>query len=142
MFVPHMGSVTGFTLTPQISVPLTTKLSVDGGFIAGHYYSALRNISPEGTLNGSFNALSIFGSATYYLNPRFTIYGSGLKQLYGNSPFNTMPKTSYSIGSAYNFGSFSIGITVHMTRWNNSPGLTPFNGSHGLSSPFDPWQFP
>jgi hypothetical protein len=145
MFMPHVGSVTGITLTPQISVPLTPKLSVDGGIIAGHYYSTFKNLSGDGLLNGSFNGtfntISLYGSATYYLNPRLTLYGSGIRQLAGNSPFNAIPKSSYSIGSAYNFGSFSIGVTVHMTNWNNTPGLMPFNSTRGLYSPFDPWQF-
>jgi hypothetical protein len=145
MFMPHFGSVTGITLTPQISLPLTSKLTVDGGISAGHYYSAFKNLSGDGLLNGSFNGtfntISLYGSATYYLNPRLTLYGSGIRQLAGNSPFNAIPKSSYSIGSAYNFGSFSIGVTVHMTNWSNTPGLMPFNSTRGLYSPFDPWQF-
>jgi hypothetical protein len=145
MFMPHIGSVTGITLTPQVSVPLSSKLTVDGGIIAGHYYSAFTTPGNDGlakgSFNGTFNTISLYGSATYYLNPRLTLYGSGIRQLAGNSPFNAIPKSSYSIGSAYNFGSFSIGVTVHMTNWNNTPGLIPFNSTRGLYSPFDPWQF-
>jgi hypothetical protein len=136
IIVPHLGTVTGFTLSPFLSVPLSPKLSVDGGIIAGRFYSALWNFNPEGTTNGAFNALSVFGSASYHINSQLTVYGTGIKQL-TTSPFYILPKSSYSIGSNYNFGSFSIGVSLQMSKWNNYLGPLPFNGSQGFYSPWE-----
>ena len=136
IYVPHLGTVTGFTLSPFLSVPLSPKLSVEGGIIAGRYYSAFGNLSPEGTINGAFNELSVFGSASYHINSQLTVYGTGIKQLTGTSPF-FLPKSSYAIGSNYNFGNFSVGVTLQMSKWNNILGPLPFNGSQGFYSPFE-----
>ena len=134
--VPHIGSVAGFTISPSLSIPLSTKLSVDGGVIAGHYYSALRNFNPEGIMSGTFNTLSVFGSASYHFNSQLTIYGIGIKQLIGTSPISFLPKSSYTIGSSYNFGNFSIGAALQMNKWNNISSPMLFNGSQGSYSPY------
>jgi hypothetical protein len=137
MFVPHLGSVTGVTMTPFLSVPLSPKLSVEGGIIAGRYYSSLGSGSNhEVGINGEFNAISIFGSASYHVNSQLTLYGAGIKQVTGSSPFNMLPKSSYIIGSNYNFGSFSIGVSVEMSKWNNNLNSLPFNNTQGFS-PFE-----
>ncbi|MGD0583266.1 MAG: hypothetical protein ABR974_10010 [Bacteroidales bacterium] len=136
--VPHLGSVTGFTLSPFLSVPLSPKLSVEGGIIAGRYYSTLGNVNPEGAMPGAFNELSLFGSASYHINSQLTLYGTGIKQLAGTSPFNILPKSSYTVGSTYNFGSFSIGVSLQMSKWNNNFGPLPVNSSPGFYSPYEP----
>ncbi len=107
------------------------------GLLQGAYYSSLGNFNSEGVKYGAFNELSIYGSASYYVNSQLTLYGIGIKQLTGTSPFYLIPKSSYTIGSTYNFGSFSIGVTLQMSKWNNNFGLSPFNGSHGFYSPFE-----
>ena len=134
--VPHFGSVTGFTLIPFLSIPISPKLSVDGGFIAGRY-SAIWNFNHESPITGEFNELSLFGSASYHINSQLTVYGAGIKQLSGTSPFNFLPKSSYAIGSTYKFGNSSIGITVQMSKWNDFFSPLPFNGSQGFYSPFE-----
>ena len=136
IIVPHLGTVTGFTLSPFLSVPLSPKLSVDGGIIAGHFYSALGNFNPEGSLNGEFNELSVYGSASYHINSQLTVYGTGIKQLTGTSPFYFLPKSSYSIGSSYNFGNFSIGVTLQRSEWNGILSPLPFSSSQGFYSPY------
>ena len=136
MVVPHFGSVTGFTLTPTLSVPLSPKLSLNGGIIAGRYYSNLWNSNPEGSMYGAFNELSVYGSASYRIKPQLTLYGAGIRRLTGNSPFNSLPKSSYTIGSTYNFGSFSIGVSLQMSEWDNIYSPFPINGSQGFYSPF------
>src|SRR5450759_3948543 len=102
---------TGFTLSPFLSIPLSPKLSVDGGIIAGLFYPALWNFNPEGAINGAFNELSVFGSASYHINSQLTVYGAAMKQLTGTSSFYFLPKSSYAIGSTYKFGNSSIGVT-------------------------------
>jgi hypothetical protein len=132
--VPHSGSVTGFTISPVLSLPLSPKLSIDGRVIAGRYYSAHQNFIAEDPKNGAFNGLSVYGAASYHVNPQLTLYGSGTKQLAGASPY--FPKSSYSVGSTYNFGSFSIGLAVKVSKWNNSFGPFQINDYQGFYSPF------
>jgi hypothetical protein len=137
LIVPHLGTVTGFTLSPFISIPLSQRLSVDGGIIAGRFYSALPDFNPEGGMYGAFNELSVYGSASYHISSQFTVYGTGIKQLAGTSPFYFLPKSSYAIGSTYNFGNFSIGVILQMSKWNDNLSPSPFNGSQGFYSPYD-----
>jgi hypothetical protein len=136
MVIPHVGSVTGFTMTPFLSIPLSPRLSVEGGIIAGRY-SSFWNSNREGAISGEFNELSVFGSASYHVNSQLTLYGAGIKQLTGTSPFNLLPKSSYTIGSTYNFGSFSIGVSMQMSKWNNNLSPMPLNDSQGFSSPYE-----
>jgi hypothetical protein len=138
MVIPRVGSVAGFTISPSLSVPLTPKLSVHGGIIAGRYYSNLWNSNPEGSMNGAFNELSVYGSAVYRANPQLTLYGTGMKRLTGTSPFYSLPESSYTIGSNYNFGSFSIGVSVQMSKWDNTYNPFPIYGSPGFYSPLNP----
>jgi hypothetical protein len=112
-------------------------LSVDGGIIAVRFYSASGNFNPEGAINGAFNELSVYGSASYHINSQLTVYGAGIKQLTGTSPFHSLPKSSYAIGSTYNFGSFSIGVTLQRSKWNGILSPLPFNGSQGFYSPYE-----
>ena len=137
IIVPHLGTVTGFTLSPFLSIPLSPKLSVDGGIIAGRFYSALWNFNPEGAINGAFNELSVYGSVSYHINSQLAVYGTGIKQLTGTSPFNSLSKSSYAIGSTYNFGNFSIGVTLQRSKWNDILSPLLFNGSQGFYSPYD-----
>jgi len=137
LVVPHLGSVTGFTLSPFLSIPLSPKWSVEGGIIAGRYYSSLWNINQEGTSYGAFNELSVYASASYHFNSQLTLYGAGIKQLASISPFYFLPKSSYTIGSTYNFGSFSIGVALQVSKWNNGFSPFPTNGSQGFYSPYE-----
>ena len=131
MIVPHLGSVAGFTMSPVLSIPLSPKLSVEGGIIAGRY-SAFENFNHESPITREFTELSLFGSASYHVNYQLTLYGAGIKQLTGSSPF-LLPKSSYVIGSSYKFESFTIGVSVQMSKWDNN--LSPF--SQGFYSPLE-----
>jgi hypothetical protein len=133
--IPKVGSVAGISITPFLSVPLSPKLSVDGGIIAGRY-SLFGNLNHEGAKAGEFNELSVFGSASYHVNSQLTLYGTGIKQLTNSSPF-LLPKSNYVIGSSYNFGSFSIGLSVQMSKWNDYLRPSPFNNFQGFYSPFE-----
>jgi hypothetical protein len=136
MFIPHHGSVTGFTVSPSLSVPVSPHLSFNAGIIAGRYYSDLRMPGPEGSMYGAFNEISLFGSANYHANSQLAFYGAGIKRLTAPSPFNTLPSSSYIIGSTYKFGSFSIGVAMQMSQWNNNFNSMPINSHQGFYSPF------
>jgi len=138
-FIPRFGSVTGFYVSPYIRYPVSPKLSVDAGLVAGQFYTEGKFFNPENVKNNSFSALSVYGSASYRLNQRLTLYGAGIKQLPGTFPLYHLPANSFTLGSTLDFGSFSIGAEVQMTKWNNnfySP--YPFRGSQ-LYFPSYPW---
>ncbi len=135
--VPHVGSVTGFTLSPSVTLPLSRKLSVNGGIIAGRYYSNIGKSDPEGAMYGAFNELSVYGSASYSVNPQLTLYGTGIRRLTGGSPFYSLPRSSYTVGSTYNFGSFSIGVALQMSKWDNNFSPLPINSSQRFYSPYE-----
>src|SRR5664280_1426867 len=137
IIVPHLGTVTGFTLSPSLSIPLSPKLSIDGGIIAGRFYSALWNFNPEGAINGAFNELSVYGSVSYHINSQLTVYGTGIKQLTGTAPFYFLPKSNYTVGSTFNFGNSSIGVTLQMSKWNDIFSPLPFNSSQGFYSTYE-----
>jgi hypothetical protein len=137
LFVPHSGTVTGFTLSPFLSIPLSQKWSVEGGIIAGRYYSTLGNIDTESSIYGAFNGLSVYGSVSYHVNSQLTLYGTGVRQLTNNSPFYYLPESSYAIGSTYKFGSFSLGVALQVSKWNNSFSPFPINSSQGFYSPYE-----
>ncbi len=137
LFVPRLGSLSGITLSSSLSIPISPKWSVDGGIIAGRFYSTLSNYNRENAINGAFNELSLFGSASYHINSHLTLYGIAIKQLTGTSPFNFLPKSSYAIGSTYKIGNSSIGVSVQISKWNNTLSPLPFNDSQGFYSPFE-----
>jgi hypothetical protein len=137
-FIPRYGSITGFNASTYLSYPLTPKLSVEGGFIAGHFYPSLKNSLGESGFNNSFCTFSVYGSASYQLNKRLTVYGTGIKQLAGLMPLYNMPTSSFSIGSTLNFGTFSIGAEIQMSDWNNYYSPSPFGENNSLF-PSNPW---
>jgi hypothetical protein len=136
IYIPHMGTVTGFTVAPSVSLPLSPKLRLEGGIIAGRFYPSFRGLSPEGLSGYAFNSVSLYASAIYQVSPQLIIYGSGVKQVSGGYQFTMLPKSSYSLGSRYNFGGFSVGVTVQVSDRINYPGTLPFNSPRGLTSPY------
>jgi hypothetical protein len=88
-------------------------------------------------INGAFNELSVYGSASYHINSQLTVYGTGIKQITGTSQFNFLPNSSYTIGSSYNFGNFSIGVTLQRSKWNNILSPMPFSGYQGFYTPYE-----
>jgi hypothetical protein len=137
IYVPQMGTVTGVTLSPSFSIPVSPRLSVNGGIIAGRYYTGLSDFYPEYSINSSFSDLSVYGSASYHVNSHLTVYGAGIKQIASTSPLFSLPKSSYTIGSTYNFGNFAVGVSVQMSKWNDNLNPSLFNGTRGFYSPFE-----
>ena len=142
LVAPHLGSFSSVILSTAVTVPLSPRLSVEGGIMASYYYSAPFKTDITGFPYGSFNGLSLYGSAIYQFTPQLTFYGSAINQIAGTSPFYSLPKSSYTIGSAYNFGNFSIGVSFQMSNWDNINSPFPMNGSQGLYSPFGQSRIP
>ena len=138
IYIPRYGSVTGLTFSPCLSYPISPKISIEAGLIAGRYYFTLKNLSREAVNNNSFNALSIYGSATYYLNERLSVFGTGIKQLAGSMPLFNSPTSSFTFGSTFNFGNFSIGAAIQRSDWNNYYSPNRYGGNPDYFSSF-PW---
>ncbi|MCB8994820.1 MAG: hypothetical protein H6538_04350 [Bacteroidales bacterium] len=137
-YIPKFGSLTGISFSPYISYPLGPKISVQGGFILGRYNSFPKNFGNETLINNSFNAISVYGSARYQLNERLSFYGSGIKQLSGSPVMFNQPLSSFRLGSELNFGNFSLGAEIQMSKWNEFYSPFPFSGEQELF-PVNPW---
>ncbi len=138
MFMPKYGSVSGLTASSFLVLPITLKLSVEGGVIAGRYFPVMKNFPSEQGANHFYNTLSFYGSANYQITPRLSLYGTGIKQLGAFIPFNHLPSSSYSFGSNLNFGNFTIGAEIRMTDWDNYYFPSPFGAEMGNFSSY-PW---
>lgn len=136
LVAPHVGSLSSINLSTAVSVPLSPRLSVEGGIMTSYYYSAPFKSDNTGFPYGSFNGLSVFGSAIYQFTPQLTVYGSAMNQIAGTSPFYSLPRSSYTIGSSYNFGDFSIGVSFQMSNWDNIYNPFPINGPRRFYSPY------
>lgn len=134
---PRLGSISAITFSPAFSIPLSPKLSVEGGIMGSYFYSSQWGSDYVGFHDGSFTGLAVYGSASYHFNPQLTLYGSAIKQFAGTSTFYSLPQSRYTIGSAYNFGNFSIGVSLQMSTWDNIYTPFPVNGSRGFYSPYE-----
>lgn len=137
-YILRYGSISGLNISSFLSYPVSPKISVEAGLIAGRYYSTLKNIFPESGINNSFNTLSVYGSASYQLNQRLTFYGTGIRQLAGSLPLYNLPAGSLTFGSTLTFGNFSVGAAIQMSDWNNYYSSSPFGGNHNYF-PSYPW---
>jgi hypothetical protein len=138
MFVPRYGSISGMNASAFYSIPVSSRLTVEAGLLAGRYYSAFKGINPENKVYNTFNTLSVYGTAAYQLNQRLTVYGTGIKQLAGQMPLYNMPSNSFTFGSTLNFGNFSVGASIQMSDWNNYFSPSRYSGNPDYFSGF-PW---
>lgn len=136
LYAPHVGSLSGFTFSPHYTLPINQRLSVEAGIIAGRYNSMFSGFRSEGFKYGSFNDISVYGAASYRVTPQLTLYGTGIKQVAGTTPFFMLPKSSYTIGSTYKFGGFSIGASLQMSKWDNLGPGTMYGSPGYYSSPY------
>ena len=137
MVVPRLGSISSLNFSPSLYVPLSPGLSVQGGIIASYYYTAPLKSGSDGLAYGFFTGVSVYGSANYLVSPRLTLYGSAIKQISGTPQFNSLPISSYTIGSSYNFGSFSVGVSFQATKWDDVNNPYQISSPRRLNSPFE-----
>jgi len=137
-FIPRYGSVTGVNVSTFLTYPLNPKLAVSGGLIAGRYFSTIKSGLLETPSINAFNSLSVFGTAVYKVNQKFSIYGTGIKTLSNDVFLYNLPKNSYSFGSTIDFGNFSFGAEIRVSDQNQfySPSLFRNNQT---DFPFQSW---
>ncbi len=131
-YSPQFGSLTGFTVSPVYTMPLTSRLSIYGGVIFSKYYSPVGAFFSEPGVQNQSGMISLTGSASYKLNDHILVYGSGVKH-FGSmplpsylSPYNS---DSFTIGSMFKVGDhFSLGASF---KYSNEPynNLYPYNSN-------------
>jgi hypothetical protein len=138
MFMPRFGSVSGVDFRPVLVYPVSQKLSVEAGLIAGHYFTSFKNSLLDQAIGGGYYSLSMFGSATYHVSPALSFYGTGIKQLAGTNPMLNMYGNSFSIGSTLKLGNITLGAEFHVRDQYDFNPYPRFGGSHSYF-PTYPW---
>ena len=145
-YMKGYGSGMGFYAAPTYTMPLNDKWSLHGGIIASQYQS-FNNTMPEGMsgefiMPSSFTSLSLFAAASYKMNDRLVLHGSGYKRLNSapESPFTPYPMDNLSLGATYKLGDkITIGASISMSnsRYGNTYIGQPMHGNMLMpSSPF------
>jgi hypothetical protein len=91
----------------------------------------------ETTFPSPYTSLAVFAAASYRMNERLVLHGTGVKNLISApySPFTPYPMDNFSLGATYKLGNnITIGASIQM---NNGRGLyaMPFNG-YGFQPPY------
>jgi hypothetical protein len=144
-YMKGYGSGMGFYAAPTYTMPLNDKWSLHGGVIASQYQSF--NSTMPGGMTGeyfmpsSYTSLSLFAAASYKMNDRLVLHGSGYKRLISapESPFTPYPMDNLSLGATYKLGdNITIGASINMSnsRYGNGYYGNPMNGYRMSSSPF------
>ena len=133
-YMKGYGSGMMFYTAPSYTLSLNNRWSVHGGLMASRYQGLNPVLPGESLLPQSFSSLALFASASYRMNDRLVLHGTGIKQLVSApvTPFTPYPIDDLSFGATYKLGNnLTIGATVHMNQWN---GYNPWNG---YSSPWN-----
>lgn len=131
------GSGVTFFAAPTYTLPLNDRWSFHGGIVAMHYQGLNQTLYGETFLPREYSSLALFAAASYRMNERLVLHGTGVKQLVSapHSPFTAYPMDNLSFGATYKLGNnITVGATIHL---NNGQGYyaTPYQG-YGFTSPF------
>ena len=131
------GSGMMYYAAPMYTIPLNNRWALHGGMIASHSVGLNNTFPGETLLPNSFSSMALFVAASYQMNDRLILHGTGVKQLVSApaSPFTPYPMDNLSLGATYKLGNnFTIGATIHM---NNGGGYysSPYNRT-SFQSPF------
>lgn len=145
-YMKGYGSGMMFYTAPAYTLSLNNRWSLHGGVLASHYTGLNYTLPGEELLPASFNSLAVFAAASYRMNERLILHGTGIKQLVSApvTPFTPYPMDDLSLGATFKLGdNLSIGASVHMR--NYSPGYRmgyPVTPSYmNFGSPFYPSPF-
>ncbi len=103
-YMKGYGSGMGFYAAPTYTMPLNDKWALHGGIIASQYQSfnsTMPGGTPEYMMPSSFTSLSLFVAASYKMNDRLILHGSGYKRLMSapESPLTPYPMDNLSLGA-------------------------------------------
>jgi len=136
-YMKGYGSGMMLYTAPTYTLSLNDKWSFHGGLIASHYQGMNYTLQGESLLPNSFSGLALFAAASYRMNDRLILHGTGVKQLITApfTPFTPYPIDDFSFGATYKVGhNLTIGASVHMNNrsgyyhgpMNFSPHASPF----------------
>lgn len=144
-YLKGYGSGMMFYTAPTYTLSLNQRWSLHGGVLASRYQGL--NYTPPGEelLPGSFNSLAVFAAASYRMNERLILHGTGIKQLVAVpvTPFTPYPMDNFSLGATYRLGdNISIGASIHMTNYNGyRTGFYHAPSFGNFGNPFHPSPF-
>jgi len=139
------GSGMNFYAAPVLSVPLANRLTLHAGIVASTFYPVSGHFQNEEGFPGMHSSLALFTAASYRMNERLTLHGSGIKQLVKaplNSPFSSYPVDNLSLGATFRLGNnLTIGASVNINNRNSyySPYFMPYGNSFGGFNPCAPF---
>jgi len=129
-YMKGYGSGMAFFAAPTYTMPLSDKWSLHGGVVATQYQSFNGSAPLETFLPNSFSSFSVFVAASYKMNERLILHGTGVKQLISApvTPFTPYPMDNLSLGATYKLGdNITIGASIHMNKGRGYYS-TPMNG--------------
>lgn len=146
-YMKGYGSGMMFYTAPTYTLSLNERWALHGGLVASRY-QGLNYLPPgEEMLPGSFNSLAIFAAASYRMNERLILHGTGIKQLVSAplTPFTPYPMDNLSLGATYRLGdNITIGASIHMRNYgtgNRIMGYPAHPGFGNFGNPFYPSPF-
>jgi hypothetical protein len=135
-FSKGVGSGMMFYAAPTYTLPLNNRWSLHTGFIARHH-QGLNPVYGEFYSPLQYSSLAFFAAASYQMNERLVLHGTGVKQLVSApiTPLTAYPMDHISLGATYKLGNnITIGATLQL---NNGHGIysNPYQG-YGFAPPF------
>jgi hypothetical protein len=126
-----------FYAAPSYTLPLNNRWSLHTGFIASYYQYLNPGMHGETLMTPQYSSLAVFAAASYRMNDKLVLHGTGVKRLVSApiAPFTPYPMDNISLGATYKIGhNITIGATIHL---NNGQGVyaNPYNG-YQFNSPF------
>ena len=146
-FMKGYGSGMMFYTAPTYTLALNQRWSLHGGVVASRYQGLNYMPAGEALLPGSFNSLAVFVAASYRMNERLIIHGTGIKQLVSGpvTPFTPSPMDNLSLGATYKLGdNITIGASINMRNYgagNRIMGYPRNPGFGNFGNPFYPSPF-
>jgi len=144
-YMKGYGSGMMFYTAPSYTLSLNNRWSLHGGVLASHYQGLNYTQQGEMLMPGSFNSLAVFASASYRMNERLVLHGTGIKQLVSApvTPFTSYPMDRLSLGATYRLGdNIFIGASINLRNFSGyriGYPVTPSFGNFGdpfHSTPF------
>lgn len=141
------GSGMMFYTAPSYTLSLNKRWALHGGLVASRYQGLNYFPAGEEMLPGSFNSLAIFAAASYRMNERLILHGTGIKQLVSApvTPFAPYPMDNLSLGATYKLGdNITIGASINMRNYgtgNRIMGYPANPGFGNFGNPFHPSPF-
>ena len=146
-YMKGYGSGMMFYTAPSYTLSLNKRWALHGGLVASRYQGLNYLPAGEEMLPGSFNSLAIFAAASYRMNERLILHGTGIKQLVSApvSPFTPYPMDNLSLGATYKLGdNITIGASINMRNYgtgNRILGYPDNPGFGNFGNPFHPSPF-